>query len=163
MLPLDSRSFRGGEEIVIRLRLRETARPFEQTGKGRLVHSADDCGGRPEFLTREKVLVIGCSKISVVDVQGRLLRETPSYEGSGTFAGVSQNGARFALQYVAARGDPQILLYDRFVIYDTESLMPVSMVRISDLPGLHSWSAFSADGHFFVAGKPAKLGLYELP
>jgi len=135
----------------------------DEHGQRLIYHSADDCGGPPEFLTREKVLTIGCSKIRVVSIQGRILRETPSYDASGTFAGVSQNGKRFALQYVSERGDPQVLLYDRFVIYDTESLMPVSMVRISDLPERISWSAFSADGHFFVAGKPAKLGLYELP
>jgi hypothetical protein len=132
-------------------------------GQRLLFHSQDDCGGRPEFLTKEKVLLAGCVKIRILRVQGGLLREAPSYEGPGTFAGVSQSGKRFALQHSEERGDPLVLLYEHFVIYDVESLSPLSMVRISDLPERQSWSAFSPDGHYFVAGSPDDLALYELP
>ena len=56
-----------------------------------------------------------------------------------------------------------MLLYEHFIIYDAETAQPLSIVRISDLPEIRSWSAFSRDGHHFVAGNPNNLSLYQLP
>ena len=135
----------------------------DENGQRLLFHSPDDCGGHPEFLTDERILLVGCARIRILGVQTGLLREAPFYEGWGTFAGVSQNGKRFALHRSDERGDPEVLLYEHFIIYDTDSLTPISIVRVSNLPERQSWSAFSPDGHMFVAGSPDELSLYEIP
>jgi hypothetical protein len=36
-------------------------------------------------------------------------------------------------------------------------------VSVSDLPERQSWSAFSHNGKYFVAGNPNDLTLYQLP
>ena len=135
----------------------------DEHGQRLLFHSQDGCGWRPQFLTDDKVLFAGCSKIRILGIQGELLKEAPAYEGSGTFAGVSQNGKRCALQHSDERGDPLALLYEHFIIYDADSLAPISIVRMSDLPERQSRSAFSPDGSTFVVGSPDNLTLYRLP
>ena len=133
----------------------------DETGKHLLFHGS--CGGRPEFLSSEKVLVAGCGKIRIIDVHGKVLREVETLEGTPTFAGVSQDGTRFALEFSVVRGDPPMPLYDHFVIYDAETAKAISIVRIADLPEYYSWSALSPDGHLFAAGSPNNLSLYKLP
>jgi hypothetical protein len=135
----------------------------DESGQHLIFHSRDFCAGQPEFLTNETIYLTGCGTIRILGVQGRILREAPFYEGWGPFAGVSQNGKRFALHRSEERGDPEVLLYEHFVIYDVDTLAPVSIVRISELPEHQSWSAFSPDGHLFVAGSPDDLTLYQLP
>jgi hypothetical protein len=83
--------------------------------------------------------------------------------GKGNFAGVSQNGKRFALQFSDQRGDPSVLLYERFVIYDSTTAKPVASILIDSLPERQSWSAFSPDGRYFAVGNPNKLSLYAVP
>jgi hypothetical protein len=61
------------------------------------------------------------------------------------------------------RGDPPSPLYDHFVIYDTETALPVAIVRISDLPEYNSWAALSPDGRLFAAGSPNDLSLHRIP
>jgi len=133
----------------------------DETGKHLLFHG--DCGGRPEFLSNEKVLVAGCGEVRIIDIHGNLLRETKTLEGAPTFAGVSQDGRRFAIEFSAVRGDPPMPLYDHFVIYDTETAKAISIVRISDLPEYNSWAALSHDGNLFAAGSPNTLSLYRVP
>jgi hypothetical protein len=133
----------------------------DETGKHLLFHG--DCGGRPEFLSNDKVLIAGCRKVRIIDIHGKLLHETKTAEGVPTFAGVSQDGRRFAVEFSEVRGDPPMPLYDHFVIYDTETAKPIAMVRIADLPEYNSWSAFSPDGNLFVAGSPNNLSLYRVP
>jgi hypothetical protein len=133
----------------------------DETGKHLLFHG--DCGGRPEFLSSDKVLIAGCGRIRIIDIHGKLLRETQMAEGVPTFAGVSQDGRRFAIEFSEVRGDPPSPLYDHFVMYDTETAKPIAMVRIADLPEYNSWSAFSPDGTLFVAGSPNNLSLYRIP
>ena len=66
------------------------------------------------------------------------------------------------LQFSDMRGDPPILLYERFIVFDGESLKPLAAIDISDSES-QSWSAFSPDGVYFVAGNPNRLTLYRLP
>jgi hypothetical protein len=133
----------------------------DETGKHLIYHGK--CGSRPEFLSDEKILVIGCHELIVIDSQGNRLHETANSEDYLTFAGVSQNGKRFAIETNDARGDPAELLYEHFIIYDAETGQPIAMVRISDLPERISWSALSSDGHLFAAGNPNNLTLYRIP
>jgi hypothetical protein len=133
----------------------------DETGKHLFFHG--DCGGRPEFLSDNKVLIAGCGKIRIIDIHGQLLNEMKTAEGIPTFAGVSQDARCFAVEFSEVRGDPPMPLYDHFVIYDTETAKPISMVRIVDLPEYYSWSAFSPDGNLFVAGSPNNLSLYRVP
>ena len=133
----------------------------DHTGKHLLFHG--ECGGRPEFLTDEKVLVAGCGKIRVISIDGKILHETQTLDGAPTFAGVSQDGRRFAIEFSEVRGDPPMPLYDHFVIYDTETVKALAIVRILDLPEYNSWAALSPDGNLFAAGSPNNLSLYRVP
>jgi hypothetical protein len=133
----------------------------DESGKHLIFH--DKCGGRPDFLTNEKVLIVGCRKARIIDIHGKFLHETKTPGGVPTFAGVSQDGSRFAVEFSEVRGDPPMPLYDHFVIYDTETSKPIAIVRIADLPEYNSWSAFSSDGHLFAAGSPNNLSLYRVP
>ena len=121
-----------------------------------------DCGFPAKFLNNETVMLVGCGKIRTMDVWGTILKEA-AISGPARFAGVSQNGKRFALEFFDERGDPSLLLYEYFTVFDTETLHPVAMVRISEMPERQSWAAFSPDGQYFVAGNPNDLSLYKLP
>jgi hypothetical protein len=133
----------------------------DEKGQHLLFHGA--CGGGPEFLSDDKVILAGCGKIRIIDTSGRILRETESGDGSATFAGVSQNGQRFAVEFSEVRGDPPAPLYDHFIIYDAETARAVAMVRVGELPEYNAWAAFSADGKYFAAGTPNELTLYRIP
>jgi len=73
-----------------------------------------------------------------------------------SYAGVSQNGERFALQL----GDPS---HERFVIYSVKTGEPITEVKADQKSDEQSWTAFSSDGTMFVVGSPLKLTLYKLP
>jgi hypothetical protein len=115
------------------------------------------------FLSDTKILVGGCRELKILDLEGNVLRQSRVDDGPVTFAGVSQNGKRFALVYVSTRGHWSVVQKESCVIYDTETAQPVSLIHVSDLPRSRSWSALSADGRLFVAGNPQSLSLYELP
>lgn len=123
----------------------------------------NDCLPPGHFLSSDRVLIAGCGRIRILDTRGKLLEETRNAGTGGLFAGVSQAGNRFALEYNDERGDPLVLLYDQFVIYDAITLKPLASVSVDDLPERQSWSGFSPDGHFFAVGNPDKLTLYEVP
>lgn len=98
----------------------------------------------------------------MLNLDGTILKEGAIPGGRSTLAGVSQNGRRFALEFSDEKGDPSILLYEYFIIFDVATLQPVKTVRISDMPERQSWSAFSPDGHYSVAGNPNDLSLYTV-
>ena len=120
-----------------------------------------DCGAA-RFANRQTVIVVGCGKITTLNIQGTVLKESNLSGGPATFAGISQNGKRFALEFSDEKGDPSILLYEYFVVFDTDTLQPVAMVRVSEMPEHQSWSAFSSEGKYFVVGNPNDLSLYQL-
>lgn len=99
------------------------------------------------------------------NVRGNVVTASPekTSAGKGNFAGVSQNGKRFALQFSDDRGDPSVLLYERFVIYDSATAAPIASILMDSLPERQSWSAFSPDGRYFAVGNPNKLSLYSIP
>lgn len=132
----------------------------DDTGEHLLFHSK--CGISAQFLTSDRVLINGCGKVYILDAQGKAVQEG-SITPVGEIAGVSQNGNRFALEDSDERGDPPVLLYEQFVIYDATTLKPLAGVSVGDLPERQSWSAFSPDGHFFAVGNPDKLTLYQVP
>jgi hypothetical protein len=115
------------------------------------------CGGRPQFLTDGLILEPGCKSPLIFDTQGNLVR-TLSVEGGFSYAGVSQNGKRFALQLTGSGK------HERFVIFSVETGEPIAEVK-PDKPAEEgqSWTAFSPDGSLFVVGSPLKLTLYRLP
>jgi hypothetical protein len=122
----------------------------------------DDCLPPGHFLTVNRILIAGCGKIRMLDTQGKMLKELRNAGTGGLFAGVSQNGNRFALQYSDERGDPSVMLYEQFIIYDGVTAKPIASVFVAP-PERQSWSAFSPDGHFFAVGNPDKLTLYSVP
>jgi hypothetical protein len=80
------------------------------------------CGGRPQFLTEDLVFEPGCKSPLILDTRGNMVR-TISLEGAFSYAGVSQNGKRFALQ-VASFSGMHSLNHERFVIYSVDSAEP---------------------------------------
>jgi hypothetical protein len=127
-----------------------------------LYHGA--CGGRPTYLTEDKILSIACGKVKVTDLAGKLLKELPLGSAFGAFAGVSRDGLRFAIEssdYPVT--DPSFNAAELFVLYDAGSFEPVATVTPDSLPEARSWSALAQDGHSFLSGSPQKLSLYRIP
>jgi hypothetical protein len=113
------------------------------------------CGERPQFLSDDLILGQGCKDPFLVDTRGTLVR-TLSVKGEATYAGVSQDGRRFALQ-VRRSGR------ERFAIYAIDTGQLVTEVEPEAPAEEQSWTAFSPDGTMFVVGSPFKLTLYRLP
>jgi len=132
-------------------------------GHGSSVIYHGSCGSRPEFLAPDRVLIDGCGQIRILDGSGTTVADRPDQEGAYGFAGVSQNGSRFALEARDERGDPSDLVYERFYIYDGKTAAPLATIPVADLPERQSWTAFSADGRLFAVGNPNRLVLYEVP
>lgn len=119
------------------------------------------CGGRPQFLSNNLVLEPGCKKPLILDIQGKVVR-TLSVKGEFSYAGVSQNSKRLALQ-VAKFSGMHSITQERFVIYSIDTGEPIAEIKPEELPQEQSWTAFSPDGSMFVVGSPLKLTLYRLP
>jgi len=120
------------------------------------------CGGRPEFLTDTLILEPGCKTGPIIlDTSGQVIK-TIEVNGNFSFAGVSQNGKRFALQLSESHSDGS-LKKERFVIYSVETWEALAEVSPDQVAEGQSWTAFSPDGSMFVVGSPLKLGLYRLP
>ena len=118
-------------------------------------------GSSEVYVNNETVMVLSCGGMRMFS-HGTILKEAPIPAGRSSLAGFSQNGQRFALQFSDEKGDPSILLYEYFIIFDVATLTPLTTVRISDMPERQSWSAFSPDGRYFVAGNPDNLSLYQV-
>jgi hypothetical protein len=131
----------------------------DASGEHLLYHG--DCGGRPQFLTNDLVFEPGCKGALVVDTRGNLIR-TISVKGSFSYAGVSQDGRRFALQ-IARFSTSGSLEKERFAIYSVDKGQLITEVKPDELAEGQSWTAFSPDGSMFAVGSPLKLTLYRLP
>jgi hypothetical protein len=117
----------------------------------------------PQYaLTNNKVLQMRPKQFRVLDDRGNVLRNGNLVEW-GAYAGASADGRRFAIQSSYTEGDPDFVVYEYFTIYDVGSGEPVATIHIKDLPERQSWSAFSPDGRYFIAGSPNKLTMYLLP
>jgi len=119
------------------------------------------CGSRPQFLTDDLVFEPGCKSPLIIDTNGKLIK-TLSVKGEFSFAGVSQNGKRFALQ-VANFSGMHSLKRERFVVYSVDTGEPIAEITPDVLAEGQSWTAFSPDGSMIVIGSPLKLALYRLP
>jgi hypothetical protein len=131
-----------------------------QYGRRAIYHG--QCAVTPRFLNESRVLILGCGSVRVVDLSGKTVAEHV-IETGGKLAAISQDGKRFAIQFSAEKGDFPIVLYERFVIYDAESLSAIALVDSKGLPERQSWSALSGEGKYFLSGSPDRLTLYELP
>jgi hypothetical protein len=131
----------------------------DEKGQHLIFHG--DCGGRPQFLTDDHVLTAACKIARILDTQGNILK-TITLPDPIAFAGVSQDGKRFALQ-VASFSDVHSVKHEHFVVYSVESGEPVTEITPEELPEGQSWAAFSPDGSMFVVGSPLKLTLFRLP
>jgi hypothetical protein len=126
----------------------------DASGDHLLYHGS--CGGRPQFLTNDLILEPGCKSPLIIDIHGNLIT-TLSAEGGFSFAGVSQNGKRFALQLTSSGQR------ERFIIFSVESGESIAELKPDQEGEQQSWTAFSPDGSMFVVGSPFKLTLYRLP
>ena len=133
----------------------------DEKGSHLLYHGA--CESRPQFLNNDRVLLAACGHLRILNLEGKILSDSRLLGAQINFAGVSQNGMRFALSFSDQRGDPPETLYEYFMIFDVATAQPISKIKMTDLPGFQSWSAFSADGRYFVVGGPDHLSLYQLP
>lgn len=129
--------------------------------KGQRLIFHGDCGGRPVFLSDDRVLTAACKIARILDTHGNILKTITMHDPI-SFAGVSQNGKRFALQ-VANFSDTGSVKHERFVVYSVEAAEPVAEVTPAELAQEQSWTAFSTDGSKIVVGSPLKLTLYRLP
>jgi hypothetical protein len=127
---------------------------IDATGDHLLYHGS--CGGRPQFLTDDLVLEPGCKSPLIIDTRGNLVTILP-VTGRFSYAGVSQNGKRFALQLTSSGG------HEVFVIFSIETWKPIANVKPEQDGEEQSWTAFSPDGSMFAVGSPLKLTLYRLP
>ena len=121
--------------------------------RGRHLIFHGDCGG-PQFLSDDRILISGCKTARIIDTQGNVLH-TINLHDPVAFAGVSQNGRRFALQLAGK--------CERFVVYSVDTGEPAAEVMPDEPPQEQSWTAFSHDGTMLVVGSPLKLTLYRLP
>lgn len=131
----------------------------DEKGQHLIFHG--DCGGRPVFLTDDRVLTASCKIARILDTQGNVLT-TITIHDPISFAGVSQNGKRFALQVASLSGTHSVK-HERFVVYSVDTGEPVAEVTPEELAEAQSWTAFSPDGSMIVVGSPMKLTLYRLP
>lgn len=126
----------------------------DSNGDHLLYHGS--CGGRPQFLTDDLILEPGCPSPLIIDIRGNIVR-TLSIKDGFSYAGVSQNGKRFALQLTGSGH------HERFVIFSVDAGEPIAEIEPDEDGEIQSWSAFSPDGTMFVVGSPLKLTLYRLP
>lgn len=127
----------------------------DATGEHLIYHGK--CGGRPQFLSNDLILEPGCKAPMILDINGDVIK-TLSLKGAFSFASVSRNEKRFALQIASFSGMHSVR-HERFIIYSVDTGKPVAEV----IPEEQSWTAFSPDGSMFVVGSPLKLTLYRLP
>lgn len=132
----------------------------DAAGDHLLYHSKCDAG-RPQFLTNDLLFARGCKAPMLLDLHGHVVR-TLQVRGKFSFAGVSQDGKRMALQ-LASYSRTGALKRERFVIYSVETGESLAEVTPDVLPEEQSWTAFSPDGSFFAVGSPLHLSLYRLP
>jgi hypothetical protein len=119
------------------------------------------CAGRPEFLSDARVLTASCKTARILDTRGNILK-TITLHDPISFASVSQDGKRFALQ-VASFSDRDGVKHERFVVYSVDKGEPLAEVTPDEFAEQQSWTAFSPDGSMIVLGSPLKLTLYHLP
>jgi len=131
----------------------------DEKGQHLIFHG--DCGGRPQFLSDDRVLTARCKIARILDTQGNILK-TVTLHDPISFAGVSQNGKRFALQ-VASFSGMHLVKHERFIVYSVDTGEPVAEVAPDEHAEGQSWTAFSPDGSMIVVGSPLKLTLYRLP
>lgn len=132
---------------------------IDAAGEHRLYHGK--CGANPVFLTDTLFLEQGCKDALILNLDGKLVR-TLNLKLPWSFAGVSQDQRRFALQIKR----PGTLLRGRvemFAIYSVQSGERIAQVKSPQLPLQQSWTAFSPDATLFVVGSALKLNLYRLP
>jgi hypothetical protein len=120
------------------------------------------CGGRPEFLTDTLILEPGCKTGPIIlNINGQQIK-TLDVKGAFSFAGVSQNGKRFALQ-IGEFSSEGSLKKEKFIIYSVDTWEPLTEIFPEQTAEGQSWTAFSPEGSMFVVGSPLKLALYRLP
>ena len=122
----------------------------------------DRCGMPPHFLAEDRILLDGCGEIRILNGRGEIIAQRRDVEDAYAFAGVSRNGARFALKASEERGDSPEMIYERIYVYDTKALGPVAAIAVT-VPGRRLWTAFSGDGRYFAVGDPDRMSLYEIP
>jgi len=132
-------------------------------GRPRLLYRGN-CGGRPEFLSGEKILSIACGKAKVMDTAGRALKEITLDAPHGRFGGVSRDGSRFAIETSGyPPNDPAYGATEMITVYDGTSFEAVTTVQLDRDSDTRPWTAFASDGHLFLSGSANRLSLYRIP
>jgi hypothetical protein len=122
-----------------------------------------DCGNVGDsYLSKDALIIIGCSKLSVIGADGRLLFSDAFSGADLKFGGASRNGKGFVISVTAWHpGDPPYLTDEWLVVYDTERRAPVFAVKSDPLPYMQSQSALSADGDYLLTGSGGHLRLFK--
>lgn len=130
-------------------------------GHGQHLIFHGDCGGRPQFLRDDRVLAAACKVARILDTQGNIIK-TITLRDPISFAGVSQDGKRFALQ-VARFSVGHSISHETFMVYSVDTGEPIAEVAPDSLADEQSWTSFSPDGSMIVVGSPQRLTLFRLP
>jgi hypothetical protein len=131
----------------------------DATGSHLVYHG--ECGGRPQFLSDDLILEPGCKSPFILDTDGNVIK-TLATSGRFSYAGVSQNGKRLALQ-IAKVSSQGAIEKEKFVVYSVDSGEPIAEAVAKEAAEAQSWTSFSPDGSMLVVGSPLKLTLYRLP
>ncbi len=100
-----------------------------------------DCGGRPQFLRDDRVLTATCKTARILDTQGNIIK-TIVHRDPVSFAGVSQDGKRFALQ-VARFSFGHSISHETFMVYSVDTGEPIAEVAPDSVADEQSWTSFS--------------------
>lgn len=118
------------------------------------------------FLSKDRFVMIGCSVLSVIGIDGRVLF-SDSFPvrvlGGLHFGGGTSDGSKFVISVTSYRpGDPPSLTDEWLVIYDTEKQRAALALKSGQLPYQQSQTTLSADGKYLLVGSGGHVKLVDI-
>lgn len=142
----------------------ETAFVTLYNGAAPLLLRHGGCAQRPSFLGDNRLLLLGCGKATVIDLQGNVVQEIAPRAAYGVFVGMARDGSRFAIaESDFPLTDPGFEATEFFTIYDGQTYAPVGEVKPDNSTSSRAWAAFAPDGKQFLTGDARAVVLYRIP
>jgi hypothetical protein len=145
---------------------------FLDDGKSKLSAIATECGlAHARFLTASELVVLGCNRLTVSNIQGsELFSESGTgYVGSTEVGGSSLDGRRFALiREFDDSGDPAHICIERITVFDVATRKPIFAVDLRELKGSYAHAhasgiALSPDGSLLAVDSEGMVQVFEMP
>ncbi len=123
------------------------------------------------FLSADKLAVLGCNRLRVINIQGPELFAdgNTGYIGSSEIGAVSRDGSRFALTRVFDdSGDFAKVCAERITVFDVAGRKPVFAMDLrelsgSDAHGHASGIALSPDGSLLAIDSEGIVQVFQMP